>query len=40
VHSFEFKAGEHKIAVKVVDNEGLESIEILKLKVNRKVERK
>ena len=29
-----FKAGEHRIAVKVIDNEGLESIEILKLKVN------
>jgi len=29
-----FKAGEHTIAVKVVDNEGLESVEIIKLKVN------
>jgi uncharacterized membrane protein len=28
------KAGEHCIAVKVVDNDGLESIEVLKLKVN------
>ncbi len=35
-----FKAGEHKIAVKVVDNEGLENIEVIKLKVNGKVERK
>jgi DNA modification methylase len=35
-----FKAGEHKIAVKVVDNEGLENIEVMKLKVNGKVERK
>ena len=29
-----FKAGVHTIAVKVVDNEGLESIETVKLKVN------
>jgi hypothetical protein len=29
-----FKAGVHTIAVKVVDNEGLESVEIIKLKVN------
>jgi len=29
-----FKAGAHTIAVKVVDNEGLESIEMIKLKVN------
>ena len=28
------KAGVHTIAVKVVDNEGLESLEIVKLKVN------
>ncbi len=32
VHSF--KAGEHHIAVKVVDNEGLESLEVVKLKIN------
>jgi hypothetical protein len=32
-----FKAGEHKIAVKVVDNEGLENIEVIKLKVNGEV---
>ena len=29
-----FKAGVHVIAVKVVDNEGLESVETIKLKVN------
>jgi hypothetical protein len=29
-----FKAGEHTIAVKAVDNEGLESVETFKLKVN------
>jgi site-specific DNA-methyltransferase (adenine-specific) len=29
-----FKAGVHTVAVKVVDNEGLESIETIKLKVN------
>jgi DNA modification methylase len=34
-----FKTGEHKIAVKVVDNEGLESLEIVKLKINGVVER-
>ena len=33
-----FQAGMHTIAVKVVDNEGLESIEIVKLKVNGVVE--
>ena len=32
VHTF--KAGVHTIAVKVVDNEGLESVELIKLKVN------
>ncbi|MCL2561773.1 MAG: hypothetical protein FWE10_05570 [Rikenellaceae bacterium] len=34
-----FKAGRHNIAVKVVDNDGLESIEVIKLKVNGTVER-
>ncbi len=34
-----FKAGEHKIAVKVVDNEGLENIEVIKLKVNGEIKR-
>jgi hypothetical protein len=29
-----FKTGTHTIAVKVVDNEGLESIETIKLKIN------
>jgi DNA modification methylase len=33
------KAGIHAIAVKVVDNDGLESIEAIKLKVNGQVER-
>jgi hypothetical protein len=33
-----FKAGLYNIAVKVVDNDGLENIEIIKLKVNGKVE--
>jgi hypothetical protein len=32
--SHAFKAGVHTIAVKVVDNEGLESIETVKLKIN------
>jgi hypothetical protein len=38
--TYSFKAGIHQIAVKVVDNEGLESIEVVKLKVNGVVERK
>lgn len=33
------KAGVHNIAVKVVDNDGLENIEVIKLRVNGKVER-
>jgi hypothetical protein len=32
------KSIEHKIAVKVVDNDGLENVEVIKLKVNGKVE--
>jgi len=32
-----FKAGVHNVAVKVVDNDGLESIEIIKLRVNGEV---
>jgi hypothetical protein len=34
-----FKPGTHTIAVKVVDSEGLEALEIIKLKVNGVVER-
>ncbi len=34
-----FKAGVHNIAVKVVDKDGLDNIEIIKLKVNGTVER-
>jgi hypothetical protein len=33
------KAGHYNIAVKVVDNDGLENIEIIKLKINGKMER-
>ncbi|MEN9847684.1 MAG: hypothetical protein RL368_424 [Pseudomonadota bacterium] len=33
-----FRAGNHSIAVKVVDNDGLESLEVVKLKVNGVVE--
>lgn len=36
--TWKFKPGLHHIAVKVVDNDGLEGVEILKLKVNGKVE--
>jgi DNA modification methylase len=39
VQTAKFKAGLHNIAVKVVDNDGLESIEVIKLKVNGTVER-
>ena len=37
--TWKFKAGLHTIAVKVVDDDGLENIEIIKLKVNGIVER-
>ena len=37
--SHRFKAGYHNIAVKVVDNDGLDNVEVVKLKVNGKVER-
>ena len=38
-HTHTFKAGVYTVAVKVVDNEGLESIETIKLKVNGKVKK-
>jgi DNA modification methylase len=34
-----FQAGIHNIAVKVVDNDGLENIEVVKLKINGKVQK-
>lgn len=34
LQNFKFKPGFHSIAVKVVDNDGLDNIEIIKLKVN------
>ncbi len=37
--TMKFKAGLHQIAVKVVDNDGLENIEVIKLKVNGILER-
>ena len=37
--TYKFKAGMFHIAVKAIDNEGLESLEIIKLKVNGKTER-
>ena len=37
--AYKFKAGLHHIAVKTVDNDGLENIEIIKLKINGAVER-
>ena len=35
--NFRFKAGEHTIAVKIVYNEGLESVEVIKLKINGEI---
>ena len=37
--SWKFKPGTHTIAVKAIDNEGLDAIEIIKIKVNGAVER-
>jgi hypothetical protein len=34
VQTHKFKPGMHHIAVKVVDNDGLDNIEVVKLKVN------
>lgn len=34
-----FEPGQHSIAVKVVDNEGLEAVEVVRVKVNGEVER-
>ena len=39
VQTHKFKPGMHHIAVKVVDNDGLDNIEVVKLKVNGTVER-
>jgi hypothetical protein len=36
---YTFKAGAHTVAVKVIDNDGLENIEVIKLKVNGEVEK-
>jgi hypothetical protein len=38
-YRYQFKAGQHLVAVKVVDNDGLESIEVIKLQVNGKIKR-
>jgi len=37
--AWKFKPGLHTIAIKVIDNDGLEGIEIMKLKVNGSIER-
>ena len=37
--SYVFKVGMHTIAVKAVDNEGLESLETVQLKVNGVIEK-
>jgi DNA modification methylase len=39
IATWKFKPGTHTIAVKAIDNEGLEAIEVLKIKVNGVVER-
>lgn len=39
IQNYAFKAGQHRIAVKVVDNDGLENVEIVNLKVNGHLER-
>jgi hypothetical protein len=36
---YKFKPGLHHIAVKVIDNDGLENTEIIKLKVNGELQR-
>jgi DNA modification methylase len=36
---YKFKTGEHIIAVKVFDNEGLENMEIIKLKINGEIKK-
>lgn len=38
VQRHSFRAGVHHIAVKAVDNDGLENIEVIKLKINGMVE--
>jgi DNA modification methylase len=38
-HRYQFKAGLHHITVKVVDNDGLENIEVIKLQVNGKIKK-
>jgi DNA modification methylase len=38
-HRHQFKAGLHHVAVKVVDNDGLENIEVIKLQVNGKIKK-
>jgi DNA modification methylase len=35
---YKFKTGQHTIAVKVFDNDGLENIEVIKLKINGQIE--
>ncbi|OQW91442.1 MAG: hypothetical protein BWK79_16890, partial [Beggiatoa sp. IS2] len=35
--TYKFKTGAYQIAVKVVDNDGLESLEVIHLKVNGKI---
>jgi hypothetical protein len=37
--AYKFKAGLHHVAVKIVDNDGLDNVEIIKLKVNGTIER-
>ena len=39
-HLEKFEPGQHSIAVKAVDNEGLEAVEVVRVKVNGVVELK
>jgi DNA modification methylase len=39
IQTHKFKPGMHHIAIKVVDNDGLDNIEVIKLKVNGTIER-
>jgi DNA modification methylase len=38
-HRHQFKVGQHLVAVKVVDNDGLENIEVIKLQINGKIKK-
>ncbi len=39
VQTHKFEPGQHTIAIKAIDNEGLEAVEVVRVKVNGEVER-